>query len=338
MQKLTAKSPTRVDLAGGTLDIWPLNLLVDRAMTVNVAIDLWARAEIESLDDAGRNRIEVRSADQDIQETWEAATPPPDSRLPLVAQCVRLFGPETGFRLTARCEAPSGSGLGGSSALAISLLGGLQKFLGAPIMPPEEMVSVARDLEARVLGIPTGTQDHMAAVFGGAMAISYGPGTPVRESLSVDLEKLGERMVLVYSGASRASGVANWDMVRRAIEKDRDARDRLAAIAAVAHEMRAALNEGDLDAVGPLVHEEWTQRRGLSPQVSTPLTDKVIETARSAGALAGKACGAGGGGCIVLYCAEGRREAVAAAMGGLQPDGVSVLEARPTRTGLQLVG
>ena len=342
MKRLTASAPTRVDLAGGTLDIWPLNLLVKRALTVNVAIDLRASTLLEDLPSdvygAGA-RKEIRSEDQGISETWNTGSSPPEStKLPLIGECIRFFDAERGFRLTTKCAAPAGSGLGGSSALAISLLGGLRAFLGRPMMPPEDMVLVARDLEARVLGIPTGTQDHVAAVFGGAMAIRYGAGPPVREPLAVDLEALGDRLVLAYSGATRQSGRANWDMIRRAVEGDAGTRSALESIASIAHDMRVALRAADLDIAGELLGKEWEQRRKLSDLVTTPAIEKALEAARAAGAIAGKACGAGGGGCIVFLCRAGTRPAVEKALAALQSDGVQPLPARPTRVGLQLAG
>ena len=337
MRRHTATSPTRIDLAGGTLDIWPLNMLVDRAMTVNVAIDLTATAVIEEPTGSSSTRVEVRSEDQNEEEAWDlAAAPPTGTKLPLVAECVRFFEPARGLRITTRCQAPAGSGLGGSSALAISMLGGLQAFLGRPIMPPDEMVRVARDLEARVLQIPTGTQDHFAATFGGAAAIRYGPGRPVREALPIDLEALGSRLVLAYGGASRLSAMANWDMVRRAIDKDAQTRQSLSTIATLAHEMRAALIEKDYEAAGALMGREWEQRKLLSSKVSTEVIEKAIAAARHAGAVAGKVCGAGGGGCIAFLCREGARPAVERALGTLSADGLRTIAARPTRVGLQL--
>ncbi len=341
MKRLSAYAPTRIDLAGGTLDIWPLNMLVNGALTVNVAIDLWATVVLEEPEAASgsRSRIEVRSEDLGVTEVWERSTEaPPDTRLPLVAECTRFFGPDRGFRLTTRCASPPGAGLGGSSALAISMLGALQRFLGESMMPPDEMVGVARDLEARVLGIPTGTQDHFAAVYGGAAGIRYGPGRPQREALAVDLDRLGSRLVLIYTGASRLSATANWDMVRSAVDGVGETRRGLESIASIAHEMRSALLESDLDAAGRLLGREWEERKRLSPKVTTTLTDKALKAALDAGALAGKVCGAGGGGCMVLFCKEGGRDSVEAAMSGLSADGVQVLRVHPTRVGLQLAG
>ncbi len=336
MKRVVAGSPTRIDFAGGTLDIWPLNLLVARALTVNVAIDLVATCEIE--DDAGAGqRVIVRSEDHGLEETWDlAAGPPATTGLPLVAQCVRWIAPDRGFRITTRSGSPPGAGLGGSSALAISILGALEAFLGRPMTPPRERIMVARDLEARILRIPTGTQDHYAASFGGAAAIHLGPGRPRREPLSVDLDRLGERLVMVHAGASRVSADANWDMMRRAIDGDEGTGRALEAVAGIALRMREAFVKGDLDAIGPLMEQEWEARRALSPRVSTDLIERAITVARAEGAQAAKVCGAGGGGCVVFWCPVDRREAIARALGALEEHGVRVIPARPTSVGLQV--
>ena len=343
MKKHVASSPARIDLAGGTLDIWPLNMLVDQAITVNVAVDLQATAVIEdhpaTADPAAIRRVEIRSEDLDREESWEdPASPPADSRLPLVARCAAYFGPERGFRLTTRCASPAGAGLGGSSALAVSLMAAMQGFMGRSMLPPDEAVAVLRDLEAGVLGIPTGTQDHYAAIYGGAAAIRYGPGRPEREPLGIDLEKLGERLVVCYTGASRLSAGSNWDMVKSAIDGAPATRAALSAIATIAREMRAALLAGDLDAAGVLMGREWDERRKLSSKVSTETIEKCIGAARAAGAIAGKVCGAGGGGCVAFLCKDGARDAVERAVARLEADGVSLLRAKPTAVGLQMAG
>lgn len=334
-----ASAPTRIDFAGGTLDIWPVNMLVERALTINVSIDLLATTRVEEIDEpaSGRPRAEIRSEDIDLSEIWEdAKAPPRDTRLPLIAECVRYLDPDRSFRLTTTCASPAGAGLGGSSSLAISLLGALESFLDRTIIPPEESIAVARDIEARVLKIPTGTQDHFAAIYGGASAIHHGPGRPVREALAVDLERLAARLVLVYCGASRLSARANWDMVRRALDAEQATCDSMAAIAGIAHEMRTAFLADDFEAIGALMSREQAERRRLSPEVSTPLIERTIESALAAGAAAGKICGAGGGGCIALLCPEEARGPVLEAVKALSSEGVRILEARPVAVGLQL--
>src|SRR5437899_2448101 len=83
----------------------------------------------------------------------------------------------------------------------------------------------------------------------------------------------------------------------------------------IARDMRAALSDGNFDAVGALLGREWDQRKQLSQKITTEIIEKAIGAARAAGAIAGKVCGAGGGGCIVFVCREGQKNSVEKALG-----------------------
>jgi D-glycero-alpha-D-manno-heptose-7-phosphate kinase len=194
---------------------------------------------------------------------------------------------------------PAGSGLGGSSALAVGLIAAVEAAGGRRVIP-EEVAALARDIEAQVIQAPTGNQDHLAALHGGVAAIAWGPGPARREALPAAPGRLEERGHLAYLGASRASARANWDMVRRALDGDAATRRGLSAVAAIAAAMREALRRGDLDEAGRLLGREWEERRGLSPEVSTPETEAALGAALRAGADGGKICGAGGGGCLFV--------------------------------------
>src|SRR5262249_53410984 len=127
---IESSAPTRVDLAGGTIDIWPLYLFHPGATTVNFALSLRASARIETRDD---KKIILESRDREVRlETTldridELAR---DERLELVSRMVHFFRPERGFHLIANSEAPAGAGISGSSALAIALIGALNRLVG----------------------------------------------------------------------------------------------------------------------------------------------------------------------------------------------------------------
>src|SRR5262245_1434569 len=127
---IESSAPTRVDLAGGTIDIWPLYLFHAGATTVNFALSLRARVRIETLEGA---RIILESRDRQVKvETTidqidELAR---EKRLELVSKMVHFFQPQTGFRLVTHSEAPAGAGISGSSALAIALIGALNRLVG----------------------------------------------------------------------------------------------------------------------------------------------------------------------------------------------------------------
>jgi D-glycero-alpha-D-manno-heptose-7-phosphate kinase len=105
----------------------------------------------------------------------------------------------------------------------------------------------------------------------------------------------------------------------RHINGDRAVFRNLEQIAAVAVQVRAALLRNQWSEVGRLVREEWAFRRRNLATISTPVIDRIIAGVRKQGALGGKVCGAGGGGCVALLIepdARQRVEAVIAAAGG----------------------
>lgn len=283
----------------------------------------------------GGRKIELVSRDTHRQErfaSFKALEATRGGRLPLVAELVRHFRPRGGFRLTTDSEAPAGAGIGGSSAMAVAIAAALDRLVGAGLNPVG-WIHAARDVECRVLGVPTGTQDHYPPAFGGAAAIEFPIGGERRVALRVDLDALERRLVLVYTGKPRNSGINNWEVFRAHVEGDRRVVSNLARIAAVAAAMRAAIESARWSEAGRLMREEWSFRRRNLPTISTPVIDRIIARARQNGALGGKVCGAGGGGCVVLLIepdGRARVEAAVAAAGG------KVLPVRIDRSGVRV--
>src|SRR5260370_13631015 len=212
---IESKAPTRVDFAGGTLDIWPLYLFHPGALTLNAAISLYASCIIETLP-AGDNRIKLVSRDTKREESFasfDALVKAKRYRLPLLAEIVKFFQPEGGFTLTTDSEAPAGAGIGGSSAMAVAICATLDRFTGAG-KGKVDWIHISRDAEAIVINVPTGTQDHYPPAFGGAAAIELPPGGEHRVELRGDLSALERRIVLCSPGKPRQSAVNNWDVFR----------------------------------------------------------------------------------------------------------------------------
>jgi D-glycero-alpha-D-manno-heptose-7-phosphate kinase len=325
-ERIEARAPTRIDLAGGTVDLWPLYLLHDDCLTVNAAIDLYAHARVERLREPG---IEIVSEDRAARTrvaslgdlTRGIVHASADLEFPM-RLAAHFFGEGRGggfdadhlsCRVTTSCMAPAGSGLGGSSTLGIALASALARFVGRE-MSGEALLATTRAIETQVLRIPTGEQDYHPALRGGLLALHYTvEGTRV-ERLQADLAALRERTVLVFTGQSRSSGISNWDMLKRHLDGDRRVREALGGVIGATRSLRAALLSADLDAVGAALGEEWAARKELSATVTTERIDHLIDAARKEGAIAGKVCGAGGGGCLVLWGGTGRREAISLKM------------------------
>lgn len=306
---VAASTPTRIDLAGGTLDIWPLAVLVPDAVTVNLAVDLRAEVQIEPLRNRGNKmapRLELISRDRRRKATRTLPLNRSDVQGPLamLLRLVASFEPTRSFRMTSDAMAPAGAGLGGSSALGMAVGAALNRWCGAGLTRQALMKRVM-NLETAELGVPTGNQDYLAALNGGLAAYRHTHDGTVREKIAMPRE-LGRRLVLAYTGKPRNSGYSNWDMFRRFVDGERRTVRRMESIAGIARAMREALMAADLDEAGRLLGEEGRLRYSLAPSVATPELRAADKIARNAGALGVKVCGAGGGGCIVAFAASGR--------------------------------
>jgi len=268
---------------------------------VNAAISRYASCVIET-HPSGDDRIKLVSLDTNLAESFsslEHLSRAKHYRLPLLAEIVKFFKPRGGFSLTTNSEAPAGAGIGGSSAMAVAICAALDRFTGAG-RSKVDWVHISRDAEAIVIHIPTGMQDHYPPAFGGAAAIELMPGGERRIEINVNLDELERRLVVCYTGKPRQSAINNWGVFKTHIDNKGAVQSNLEKISQIAQKMRAALEAGEWKEVGKLMHTEWQFRRRNLPTISTKVIDRIIDSTRRKGALAGKVCGAGGGGCVVL--------------------------------------
>jgi D-glycero-alpha-D-manno-heptose-7-phosphate kinase len=323
-----ATAPTRIDLAGGTLDIWPISQLIEDAITVNLAVRLAAVARVTPRRD---RRLEIVSVDRGRKRLFELPLQASALRGPLswLVRLAHAFAPGIPLTLSCRAEAPAGAGLGGSSALGIAVGAALSRAMGERLSK-DALLRRVMNLETREIGVPTGNQDYLAALWGGLAAYHHRPDGVVRQPLP-HADELAGRIVLAYTGQPRQSGFSNWDMFRRYVEKEAATRRRMETIATLARSMRDTLAAGDLDATGRLLGEEGRLRYSLAPSVATASLRAADVAARRAGALGAKVCGAGGGGCMMAFAREGCRDEVAAA---IARTGAQLLRVQVARRGV----
>lgn len=330
--KIIAKAPCRADLAGSTLDIWPLYLYHENAVTVNFAVDRYTSCEIET---ARTREIRFRSLDLGLEErfaSFDALRGASGPRLPLAAYITRFFAPRGAFRLVTNSEAPAGAGISGSSALLIATASALNRFTEAKY-PLEKLREICQNIEAQIIRVPTGAQDYYPAMYGGISAIELGPAGIRRVALPVDPDELGRRIVLAYTGVPRNSGINNWEVTKAHIDGNKRVHRNFDEIAAIANGMRRALEKSDWTEAGRLLREEWSHRRKNAPGISTPLIDRMVTVTRRAGAVGAKVCGAGGGGCVLFLVEPDAKEKVS---GLIEQEGATVLPVRVAPRGVQI--
>ena len=327
---IEAFAPVRIDLAGGTLDIYPLYIFEHGGITINLAINLLSYVKVIP---SGKT-LKFYSEDMDIK----VETDNPDSLLEgdfdLLARTVKFYKPSRGLEIITRNPIPKGSGLGASSSLLMALSGALNK-LTEKGYDRKEIIHIGANIEAQSIKIPTGKQDYYAAIYGGLNAIWFNmDGVEIEPLLKdeKDLKEFEKRLILTYTGESRFSGTNNWEVMKRYI--DGHAVQNMRNIKKTAEKMRISIINKDFNGIASLLAEEWENRKSLACGVTTDRIDFLMNLARSAGALASKICGAGGGGCMVTITEPENKKTIISA---LENRGAKVMDFSINKEGLRVI-
>jgi len=340
LRKITSRAPTRIDLAGGTVDIWPIYLFLNQPTTLNLGIDLFAETRIEEREPGpGVPDVLLRADDQNHEmffkwddlvapgTTMPAGVPP---QLELHFKLLRHFARELqsqkklsrkSFKLSTAAKSPAGAGLGGTSALSVSMIGALAQWAHDSIDIMKDgtrFIEITRDVETTVIQVPAGMQDYYGAMFGGLQSLRWREGANDRAWLPDEIiAGLESRLLLFYSGQSRNSGINNWALFKMFIDRQERVRERFEEIARATADLEAALLKRDWMAASQAIASEWDVRRTLAQGISTPDMDQAFATARDLASRAGnqvvsgKVCGAGGGGCFFVFVPSGDAKLIA---------------------------
>lgn len=324
MIRIRATAPTRVDLAGGTLDLWPIHHLLDHKATVNVGVTLDAEVQLTTRDD---KLFEFASVDQNTRFVGQRIELDKNQSLPLVALLVDSIWPQGGPGLTVstKAKSPAGAGLGGSSCLGIAVAAAAykarqlwEKEMGrasSPDLSDHDLVRLVQDAEARLIRTPTGCQDYWGGLRGRVNIMTFPFGRTDVETLPPSTVRgLDEQLILCYSGKSRASAINNWEIFKKLFDGDKALLSVFQDIGKVALECAQALREGLLSDALMLSKKEWHLRINLWPAIETTETLHLDQTAKASGASFSRVCGAGGGGVMAVFCSPDRRTNVVASL------------------------
>ena len=313
-----AKAPCRIDLSGGTLDLWPIYLDFEQGLVLNhMALRLYTHAKI-TVKQASTFRLKIVSMDYGEQRTFKSleelraslGETTKENPLRWLARVSHYFLENSGweqghFELQTSSEVPPGSGLGGSSALGVALGVAWSKAVGKEEFVkknPWLLQKILRDLESVEIEHPAGDQDYVPALFGGLITFHMGPAlSEVRRHPYSFAKKMVRHMALVYTGKPHHSGINNWSVYKAYIDKKKNIREAIQNIHFVSCKMLDALVSGNLTALEKTINEEWKWRQKLGPKVNAPVLKEAQKWAKTKGATAFKACGSGGGGSLLVF-------------------------------------
>lgn len=301
----------RLDFAGGWTDVPPFSAR-EGGIVVNAAIALAARAELEL------GGTLIRLVAEDLDETVECADSGGlilDGRLDFLKAALRMFPVQSSCTLTTRSDAPPGSGLGTSGALGVALVALLAR---ARMEHPSErdIAEHAYQLEATEVRHPGGRQDQYAAALGGVHRLAFRDPDVGVEPITLDptfAAALARRLVLCYTGRSRVSGDTIARVMGAYERNDPVVTGALRALRDVAQAMAEALRAADLSRVAALLSDNWRYQQALDAGMRTAEMARLEQAMSAAGALGGKAAGAGAGGSMFFVAPDDPAPLAAAA-------------------------
>ncbi len=322
---IRVKSPTRVDLAGGTLDCWPLHLFVGDCVTVNIAIDIFTGCDLEPRTDKVLSLEIVDLKYKNEFPSLQAMLASSDRELLLVQKVLEYFQPDYGFNLKTYSQSPVGGGLGGSSSLCISLIRAFCQRSETQLSA-DEAVHLAHNLEAKVIASPTGTQDYYPALLSGLNILHYRADGVRVENVPFSQDVFNQNMMLIYTGKAHHSGINNWQVIKAVIEGDQATLENLKEIARIAEDTAIACRQAEWHKLPPLFQREFNARIKLAPAFTSPEIEDLTRIIFETGGAAVKICGAGGGGCVMVWAESQLHERISLAC---QKRGFQTLKASP---------
>jgi len=235
----------------------------------------------------------------------------------LIREALKITGVSKGVEIITMGDIPAGTGLGSSSTVTVGALHAMYAFRNIQV-PIARLAEEACDVEVRILRKPIGFQDQYIAAFGGLRFIEFNrSGKVFTEMVNLDHEiqrRLSENLMLFFTGTTRKAETIlseQKDNINHRLPILRKLKE-------MAYQARESLCAGKIDDVGYLLHESWQLKKQLAGGITNPDIENSYNAAIEAGAYGGKVAGAGGGGCLLLYCPLCSREKVRAALSHLR--------------------
>ena len=304
---IRARAPLRLGLAGGGTDVAPYCDLYGGCV-LNATIDRYAYAVIKPLDEP---YVRFVATDQQTEKIKKLSDPLElngklDLHKSVYNTIIQNFngGKPIPLELSTFCDAPVGSGLGSSSTLVVVMIRAFAELLNLPL-DDYTIAQLAYKIERVDCGLQGGRQDQYSATFGGFNYMEfYAEGRAVINSLRIKnwiICELEACLVLFYTGVSRESMRIIADQSANVKAGLIDAVEAMHGIKHEALVMKECLLKGDFEGIVNSMLQGWESKKHSAKTVSNPHIEEIYNAAISAGALAGKVSGAGGGGFMIFF-------------------------------------
>lgn len=291
---IISKTPLRISFVGGGTDIETFYNNHEGAV-LSTGISLFVYCIIQKRFD---DLVVVNYSKKEIVNNVN------EVKHDLVREAMKKAGIYNGVEITTLSDIHSkGSGLGSSSAITVGLLNAFYSFVGLQ-KSNKEIAEDACDIEINILKSPIGKQDQYAAAFGGLHKYTFNKYGVVNEKKILinenNLEKLNNNLFLVYTGVVREANNVLKEQKNNAHKNEND----LIKLSKMADYLIGEFDNGNIDSIGKMLHENWMMKKKFTSNMSKPEIDELYDLGLKSGAVGGKLLGAGGGGFILFYVPE----------------------------------
>ena len=309
---IIARSPLRVTLGGGGTDL-PSYYREHEGFLIAAAIDKYVYVTVMRPFTPG-----IYLKYSQLEHVEQLA----DVHHPIIREAIQMLDFKTPqIEIPTLADIPAGTGLGSSGSFTTALLKALYAHRKR-LLHPGELAEMACHIEIDRLGEPIGKQDQYIAAYGGLTCFNFNKDDTVEAkplAISMDtLFDLEDNLLLFFTGFSRSAGSILKDQHSRSQNNDEDMLRNLHYVKELGYRSKEALESGDANKFGELMHEHWEHKKRRSGGMSNPQIDAWYQLGMKNGAVGGKLVGAGGGGFLMFYASDRNKLRHTLAKAGLE--------------------
>ena len=305
---IICRTPTRISFFGGGTD-YPAWYQIHGGMVLSTSINKYSYITVRYLPKFFDYKYRIRYYRTEETQTLE------EIQHPSVRDCARHLGIKDGFEVVHNADLPAGTGLGSSSTFTVGMLHALYALKN--YMPTKRELAVeALHVEQQLSGEAVGSQDQVAAAWGGFNRIKFG-GDHIFDVDPIIIPRdreiaLQDNLLLCFTGFARSAPEIAQHQIKETPQKVREL-DEMQSLTDEA--LRVLTDESSsLDIFGGLLGHQWNIKRNLTAHISNPEIDEIYNLGIQNGALGGKLLGAGGGGFMLFYAPIERHEGIKQAL------------------------
>ena len=295
---IVSRTPFRISFFGGGTD-FPSWYLENGGQVLSTTIDKYCYITCRTLSPFFKYRHRIVYAREECVNQID------EIQHPSVRETFRFMDIRNGFSIHHDGDLPARSGIGSSSAFTTGLVNTLYAHRGK-LMSKRQLANDVIDIEQNWIKEHIGSQDQIAAVYGGFNQISFRVDGSYEVSpivMNREFERhLVSHLCLYFTGLSRNAEHIEKDKLAK-LDQNRSSYSSIQA--SVPEAVDLLCNKLDVEGFGRLLDEGWRLKKSLSPKVTTPAIDEIYEAAKQCGAYGGKLLGAGGGGFILFVAPPG---------------------------------